>query len=79
MKIVNAMKLVAMGSLVTTSGNVHAIIYSLVISAINAKIPITYQKADVNSVIVTKEEEYVQLQKSVMVMVNVIAVLGLRD
>ena len=73
------MKLVAMGSLVTTSGNVHAIIYSLVISAINAKIPITYQKADVNSVIVTKEEEYVQLQKSVMVMVNVIAVLGLRD
>ena len=72
------MKLVAMGSLVTTSGNVHAIIYSLVISAINAKIPITYHKANVNSVIVTKEE-YIQLQKSVMLMVNVIAVLGLRD
>ena len=72
------MKLVAMGSLVTTSGNVHAIIYSLVISAINAKIPITYHKANVTSVIVTKEE-YVQLQKSVMVMVNVIAVLDLRD
>ena len=72
------MKLVAMGSLVTTSGNVHAIIYSLVISAINAKIPITYQKANVNSVIVTKEE-YGKLKKSVMLMVNVIAVLDLRD
>jgi len=78
-KIVNAMKLVAMGSLVTTSGNVHAIIYSLVISAINAKIPITYHKVNqtVNSVVVTAEEQN-QVQETVIMMVNVIVNRGSR-